>query len=47
MIAVGQRERATQNRVVKLFESLGYAYHGNRQDRADKTRALIQGMMRA
>ena len=45
MIAVGQRERATQNRVIRLFESLGYAYLGNWQDRAEKTRALKQGMM--
>ncbi|MCI0580249.1 MAG: HsdR family type I site-specific deoxyribonuclease, partial [Chloroflexi bacterium] len=34
MTTVGQRERATQNRVVKLFQNqLGYTYLGNWQDR--------------
>jgi len=34
MSTVGQKERATQNRVVKLFrEQLGYDYLGNWQDR--------------
>lgn len=33
MSTVGQKERATQNRVVKLFvEQLGYAYGGNLED---------------
>ena len=30
MISVGQRERATQNRVIKLFQAeLGYRYLGD------------------
>ncbi len=29
---INKSERATQNRVVKLFESLGYSYLGNLQD---------------
>ena len=34
MSTVGQRERATQNRVVKLFrDTLGYDYLGNWEDR--------------
>lgn len=34
MTTVGQRERETQNRVVRLFqEDLGYRYLGNFQDR--------------
>jgi type I restriction enzyme R subunit len=34
MSTIGQRERATQNRVVKLFrDRLGYAYYGDWQDR--------------
>lgn len=33
---VGQLERATQNRVVKLFrEKLGYEYFGNWEEKAD------------
>lgn len=33
---IGKPERATQNRVVKLFsEELGYTYFGNLEDRAD------------
>jgi type I site-specific restriction-modification system R (restriction) subunit len=36
MSKVGQIERITQNRVVKLFQNrLGYDYLGNRQDRPD------------
>ncbi|MGZ8157949.1 MAG: hypothetical protein ACXWT1_14325 [Methylobacter sp.] len=36
MAMVGQRERTTQNRVVKLFrDQLGYTYYGDWQDRAD------------
>ncbi len=35
MNTIGQIERATQNRVVRLFrESLGYDYLGNWEDRA-------------
>jgi type I restriction enzyme R subunit len=30
---VGQRERITQKRVVKLFQQLGYTYLGNWEDR--------------
>ena len=34
MSFVGQRERATQNRIVAFFQSaLGYRYLGDRQDR--------------
>jgi len=34
MTTVGQRERDTQSRVVRLFqEDLGYRYLGNLQDR--------------
>ncbi len=34
MSTIGQKERATQNRVVKLFrETLGYAYLGNWEER--------------
>jgi len=36
MSEIGQRERATQDRVVKLFQHrLGYVYYGNWQDRVD------------
>jgi type I restriction enzyme R subunit len=38
MSTIGQRERATQNRVVKLFQNqLGYTYYGDWQDRADNS----------
>ena len=38
MSTVGQIERATQNRVVKLFrDSLGYDYLGNWEDREDNS----------
>src|SRR3989442_4712133 len=37
MSTVGQRERATQNRVVRLFRQLGYTYLGNWEDRADNS----------
>lgn len=38
MNTIGQRERATQNRVVKLFQNrLGYTYYGDWQDRADNS----------
>lgn len=33
MSTVGQKERATQNRVVKLFQQLGYTYLGNWETR--------------
>jgi type I restriction enzyme R subunit len=35
MSNVGQIERRTQNRVVKLFKTLGYTYLGNWEERAD------------
>ncbi len=36
MSNVGQRERATQNRIVQFFQTdLGYRYLGNWQDRAN------------
>ena len=38
MSTIGQRERATQNRVVKLFQNqLDYQYYGDWQDRADNS----------
>jgi len=38
MSKIGQRERATQNRVVKLFQDkLGYEYYGDWQDRPDNS----------
>ncbi|MBT3052892.1 MAG: type I restriction endonuclease subunit R [Candidatus Thiodiazotropha sp. (ex Codakia orbicularis)] len=38
MSAIGQKERATQNRVIKLFrDTLGYAYLGNWYDREDNS----------
>ena len=38
MTPVGQIERTTQNRVVKLFkEQLGYRYLGNWEDRPDNS----------
>lgn len=38
MTDIGQPERATQNRVVKLFrDELHYAYLGNREDRPDNS----------
>ncbi len=38
MSGVGERERITQNRVVKLFqEKLGYTYLGNWQDRENNS----------
>lgn len=38
MNTVGQKERATQNRVVKLFtKQLGYRYLGNLEDRPDNS----------
>ena len=38
MSQVGQRERATQNRVVKLFDKqLGYDYLGNWEDRLENS----------
>ena len=36
MSTIGQKERKTQQRVVKLFrETLGYAYLGNWEERED------------
>ncbi|MBP6965134.1 MAG: type I restriction endonuclease subunit R [Armatimonadetes bacterium] len=47
MSTVGERERATQNRVIKLFrDNLGYDYLGNRQDREDN-RNIEQDLLRA
>src|SRR3989442_4468430 len=41
MSTVGQRERATQNRVVKLFrEQLGYRYLGNWEERPDNSNII-------
>lgn len=38
MSKVGQRERATQHRVVRLFQrELGYDYYGDWQDRPDNS----------
>ncbi len=38
MSTLGQKERATQNRIVKLFrETLGYSYLGNWEDRPDNS----------
>jgi type I restriction enzyme, R subunit len=47
MSTVGQRERAAQNRVVKLFQKqLGYAYLGNWQDRPNN-RSVEEGLLTA
>ncbi len=38
MSSIGQRERETQNRIVKLFEDkLGYTYLGNREERENNS----------
>jgi len=38
MSTIGQKERATQNRIVKLFQNqLDYDYYGDWQDRADNS----------
>ena len=43
MSDVGQNERATQNRVVKLFEKkLGYTYLGNFQDRENNKNIEVE-----
>lgn len=43
MSTVGDRERATQNRVVKLFQSdLSYTYLGNWKDRADNSNIEVE-----
>lgn len=45
MSSVGQRERATQNRVVRLFQDhLNYAYLGNWMDRPNN-RNIEQGLL--
>jgi len=37
-MTVGQPERATQNRIIKLFkDELGYTYLGNWEDRIDNS----------
>jgi len=50
MSRVGQRERVTQNRVVKVFEHrLGYDYLGNWQDRTGNSHieeAYLQAFLR-
>lgn len=47
MSKIGQIERATQNRVVELFQSqLDYEYYGNWQDRADNSN-IEQDYLRA
>lgn len=46
MSKIGQRERATQNRVVALFcKQLGYAYYGDWQDRAGNSN-IEEGYLR-
>ena len=46
MSKIGQRERVTQNRVVKLFEDhLDYQYYGDWQDRADNSN-IEEGYLR-
>jgi type I restriction enzyme R subunit len=41
MSSVGQREKKTQQRVVKLFrDRLGYGYLGNREDRGERRRTI-------
>ena len=47
MSTVGQRERATQNRVVRLFEKrLGYEYLGNWEVREEENRNIEEAMLR-
>ncbi len=47
MDVVGQRERATQNRVVKLFETqLGYTYLGN-WDKRESNSNIEEGLLRS
>jgi len=47
MSNVGQRERATQNRIIQLFQNqLGYAYLGNWQDRPNN-RNIEDGLLTA
>jgi type I restriction enzyme, R subunit len=47
MSAIGQRERATQQLVVKLFlETLGYEYLGNREER-ENNRNIEPELLRA
>lgn len=47
MSTVGQRERATQNRIIQLFQNqLGYAYLGNWQDRPNN-RNIEEGLLTA
>ena len=46
MGTVGQKERATQNRIVRLFQQrLDYAYYGDWQDRADNSN-IEEGYLR-
>lgn len=43
---IGQKERLTQNRVVKLFrDTLGYTYLGNREDRLNNSN-IEEGIVR-
>jgi type I restriction enzyme R subunit len=45
MSTVGQRERVTQERVIRLFQDhLGYTYLGNWTDR-DNSRKIESGML--
>lgn len=47
MSTVGQRERATQNRIIQLFQKhLGYRYLGNWQDRPNN-RSIEEGLLTA
>jgi type I restriction enzyme, R subunit len=47
MSNVGQRERATQNRIIQLFQKqLGYRYLGNWQDRPNN-RSVEEGLLTA
>ncbi len=46
MSNVGEIERATQNRIVRLFrDHLGYQYLGNWEDRADNSN-VEEGLLR-
>jgi type I restriction enzyme R subunit len=46
MNRVGQRERATQNRVIKLFKDLGYTYLGNWEEREQNSNIEEEALRR-